>query len=352
MSIYELLAELIEIDGSDLHLLVNTPPVFRKDRTLVPSKDTEPLTVERANELITSILTKEQADYIRLNRELDFSLELKDQTRLRANVYFQRGSLAAAFRLIPKKIKTLEELVLPPVLHQLIDYPQGLVLLTGPTGEGKSTTLAALVDEINHLQPVHILTIEDPIEYVFEPEKAIISQREVNSDTLSWSMALRSALREDPDIVLVGEMRDFETIAAALTVAETGHLVFATLHTNTAAETINRIIDVFPSDQQGQVRQQLASSIVAVVSQRLIPATTGGVIPAVELMFANSAVRNLIRENKPYQIDSIIQTSSEAGMVFFEKYLMSLIEQGKITPETARENAFRPEEIKRLLHNR
>lgn len=349
-NIYELLTELVELDGSDLHLLVGAPATFRRNRKLIFAKNSAPLNPEQVKNLIAPTLTKEQAEYIAVNRELDISFELNDRSRFRINIYHQRGNLAAAFRLIPNKIKTIDELELPKALHDLINFPQGLVLLTGPTGEGKSTTLAALVDEINHTKPVHILTIEDPIEYVFEPDKAIISQRELNSDTLSWPMALRSALREDPDVVLVGEMRDFETIAATLTIAETGHLVFATLHTTTAAETINRIIDVFPSEQQGQVRQQLAAAVMAVVSQRLLPTSVGGMVPAVELMVTNPAIRNLIRENKPYQIDSVIQTSSESGMLLFEKHMVSLVEQGKITPQVAYENAFRPEEIKRLLH--
>lgn len=349
MNIHELLNHLIEIEGSDLHLLADCPVTYRLHRALFSPPDSQDLTGEQVSQLITPILTKEQIEYLDINRELDFSFQSHDRNRFRVNVYYQKGYLAGAFRLIPNKIKTLEELGLPPILHDFVKYPQGLVLLTGPTGEGKSTTLASLIDEINHQRAAHILTIEDPIEFVFESDKSIVSQREINSDTLSWSNALRSALREDPDVVLVGEMRDFETIAAALTVAETGHLVFATLHTNTAPESVNRIIDVFPAAQQGQIRQQLASSIMAVVSQRLLPGKSGGVVPGTEVMIANSAVRNLIRENKPYQIDSIIQTGSEAGMLMFENNLASLVHQGKISAEVARQSAFRPDEIKRLL---
>jgi len=349
MNIYDLLNHLVEIEGSDLHLLTDSPVTYRLHRILFPVPNSPKLTGEQISQLILPILTQSQADYLKTSRELDFGMQLTDGNRFRVNVYYQKGEMAGAFRLIPNKIKTIEQLGLPPVLHEFVKYPQGLVLLTGPTGEGKSTTLAALINEINLQKAVHILTIEDPVEFVFKPAKAVVSQREVNSDTLSWTNALRSALREDPDVVLVGEMRDFETIAAALTVAETGHLVFATLHTNTAPESINRIIDVFPAAQQGQIRQQLASSIMAVVSQRLLPASAGGVVPATEVMIANSAIRNLIRENKPYQIDSIIQTSSEAGMLMFEKDLVSLVEQGKISVEMAKNSAFRPEEIDRLL---
>jgi len=349
MNIYDLLNHLVEIEGSDLHLLTDSPVTYRLHRILFPVPNSPKLTGEQISQLILPILTQSQADYLKTSRELDFGMQLTDGNRFRVNVYYQKGEMAGAFRLIPNKIKTIEQLGLPPVLHEFVKYPQGLVLLTGPTGEGKSTTLAALINEINLQKAVHILTIEDPVEFVFKPAKAVVSQREVNSDTLSWTNALRSALREDPDVVLVGEMRDFETIAAALTVAETGHLVFATLHTNTAPESINRIIDVFPAAQQGQIRQQLASSIMAVVSQRLLPASAGGVVPATEVMIANSAIRNLIRENKPYQIDSIIQTSSETGMLMFEKDLVSLVEQGKISVEMAKNSAFRPEEIDRLL---
>ena len=307
------------------------------------------LTPDQNKELIFSILTQEQQDYVKVNKELDFGFQHQEKARFRVNVYHASGALALAARLIPEKIKTIEELDLLPILHDFTLYPQGLVLLTGPTGEGKSTTLAALIDEINHNRAEHILTIEDPIEFIYQPDKSIISQREVNQDTHGWDIALRSALREDPDVVLIGEMRDHETIASAITIAETGHLVFATLHTNTASESIDRMIDVFPAAQQPQIRQQLAGVIKAIASQRLLPKKGGGRVVALEVMIANAAVRNLIRESKAFQIESIIQTSSEQGMFLFEKHLFMLVQQGKITAETARNRAFRPDEIERML---
>jgi twitching motility protein PilT len=254
--------------------------------------------------------------------------------------------------LIPNKIRTIDELNLPPIFHEFTQYKQGLVLVTGPTGEGKSTTLAALIDEINANRSEHILTIEDPVEFVYQPKQSIISQREIHHDTMGWDIALKSALREDPNVVLVGEMRDFETIAAAITVAETGHLVFATLHTATAAQTIDRIIDVFPSHQQDQIRQQLASTVRAVVSQRLIPVLKGGRVAAIELMIANSAVKNLIREGKTFQIDNVIQTASAEGMMLVETSLVKLVQQGQISEQVARQYAFRYDEFDRLLHGR
>jgi twitching motility protein PilT len=250
--------------------------------------------------------------------------------------------------LIPTKVKSIEELQLPPIFHDLTEYRQGLVLLTGPTGEGKSTSLAAMIEEINLKRTDHILTIEDPIEFIYEPKKSFITQRELRQDTNSWDIALRSALREDPDVVLVGEMRDYETIAAALTVAETGHLVFATLHTNSAAQTVDRIIDVFPAHQQQQVRQQLAACLKAIVSQRLVPRSSGGRFAATEIMIATPAVRNLIREAKTHQIDNVIQTSTDAGMMMMENSLMQWVQKGIISMQRAREFAVRPDEFDRL----
>lgn len=348
ISIHDLMQKVVDLQGSDLHLVCGNPAILRVDGEL--RRVEMPLITPAQNkELIFSILTQEQQDYVKVNKELDFGFQYQEKARFRVNVYHASGALALAARLIPEKIKTIEELDLLPILHDFTLYPQGLVLLTGPTGEGKSTTLAALIDEINHKRAEHILTIEDPIEFIYQPDKSIISQREVNQDTHGWDIALRSALREDPDVVLIGEMRDHETIASAITIAETGHLVFATLHTNTASESMDRIIDVFPAAQQPQIRQQLAGVIRAVVSQRLLPKKGGGRVAALEVMIANAAVRNLIRESKAFQIESIIQTSSEQGMFLFEKHLFMLVQQGKITAETARNRAFRPDEIERML---
>ena len=348
ITIHDLMQKVVDLQGSDLHLVCGNPAILRVDGEL--RRVEMPLITPAQNkEMIFAILTQEQQDYVKVNKELDFGFQYKERARFRVNVYHASGALALAARLIPEKIKTIEELDLLPILHDFTLYPQGLVLLTGPTGEGKSTTLAALIDEINHKRAEHILTIEDPIEFIYQPDKSIISQREVNQDTHGWDIALRSALREDPDVVLIGEMRDHETIASAITIAETGHLVFATLHTNTASESMDRIIDVFPAAQQPQIRQQLAGVIRAVVSQRLLPKKGGGRVAALEVMIANAAVRNLIRESKAFQIESIIQTSSEQGMFLFEKHLFMLVQQGKITAETARNRAFRPDEIERML---
>lgn len=349
MTVYDLMETLAAAEGSDIHLVVGSPPMLRIHGELRTIDGAPPLTAQMAEELINPILTQEQKDYVRVNKELDFGYSFQDRGRYRVNVYTAKGALAAAMRLIPVKIKTIEELQLPVILKEFSNYPQGLVLLTGPTGEGKSTTLAALIDLINATRADHIVTIEDPIEFVYTPKKSIISQRELNHDTNSWDIALRSVLREDPDVVLIGEMRDYETISSALTIAETGHLVFGTLHTSTAAETIDRIVDVFPAHQQGQVRQQLASTIKVVASQRLLTAKAGGRTAALEIMIANSAVKNLIREGKTHQIDTVIQTNAGIGMMLFETHLAELIQRGVITEEEAKARSFRPAELQRLL---
>jgi twitching motility protein PilT len=344
----QLLQLTVDTASSDLHLITGQAPTLRTHGELVGVEGEGPLDSARAQELILSVLSSEQREFLEAHREIDLGYQFGEAGRFRVNVYYQRGLLGAAFRLIPATIRTLEELKLPPQLGDFIKYRQGLVLVTGPTGEGKSTTLAALIEEINATKASHILTIEDPIEFVYTPKKSIVSQREVNGDTLGWDMALRSALREDPDVVLVGELRDYETIASAVTVAETGHLVFATLHTSSAAQTIDRMIDVFPAHQQGQIRQQLAGSLQAVVSQRLLPAAGGGRIAALEIMLATPAVRNLIREGKTFQIDTVIQTSGGLGMTLMEGYLRDLVQRGAITDEVAREYSFRPDEYDRL----
>lgn len=351
MTIHDMLQLLIDRQGSDLHLIAGVVPTLRVDGQLTPIENAPVLTPEQTQTLILPILTQQQQEYVQLHKELDFGYQFGDQGRFRVNVYHAKGALAAALRLVPAKIRTLEELRMPQIFHQFSQFKQGLVLVTGPTGEGKSTTLAAIIEEINMTRSEHIVTVEDPIEFIYQPNRSIISQREINHDTVDWTIALRSTLREDPDVVLVGEMRDYETMAAAITVAETGHLVFATLHTATAPQTIDRIIDVFPSHQQDQIRQQLASSILAVVSQRLVPMNQGGRMAAVEIMLANSAIRNLIREGKTHQLDNVIQTAAAEGMVLMEASLASLVQQGILSAAKAREYAFRYDEFDRLVQH-
>ncbi|NTV31176.1 type IV pilus twitching motility protein PilT [candidate division WWE3 bacterium] len=349
MTIQELLEEVVKKNASDLHLMVGAMPTIRIDGTLVPVQGYTPLNEESITQLIHSILTEDQKHALEANKELDFSFALGEVARFRVNVYHQKGYMSAALRYIPVQIRTLEELNLPPLLRNFTRLPQGFVLVTGPTGDGKSTTLAAMINEINENRSAHIITIEDPIEYVFPHRRSLVSQRELHLDTHSWDIALRSALREDPDVVLIGEMRDYETIAAALTIAETGHLVFSTLHTNSAAATINRIIDVFPEHQQAQVRAQLAMTLEGVISQRLIPAIEGGRYPATEVMLMNPAIRSLIREGKTHQIDNQILTSQEMGMMSLEQSLFVLVKTGKITREQALSHTLRPDELSRLL---
>jgi twitching motility protein PilT len=349
MTIFELLQLVIDKDASDLHLLVGSPAYLRVQGKLEAVPDTVILGPQDTRALLEPLLSPEQLQLFQINKELDFSYQHLDQGRFRVNIYTQKGSVAAAFRLIPKKIRTIDELLLPPIFHEVSRLKQGLVLITGPTGEGKSTSLAAVIEEINHSRSEHIITIEDPIEFAYEPLKSIISQREIHHDTHSWEVALKSVLREDPDVVLIGEMRDFETIAAALTIAETGHLVFATLHTNSAAQTVDRIIDVFPQHQQEQVRQQLSSCLEVVFSQRLVPAKNGSRVCAVEVMIATPAVRNLIREKKTYQIDSVLQTSSELGMMTMEANLVQWVRAGTVSESVGRIYATRPAEYDRLL---
>jgi len=299
--------------------------------------------------LIDAMLTKEQKEKFLQEKQLDFAYAFEDKARFRVNVFFQRGYMAAALRLIPAQIKTIEELGLPPILHDFARLSQGFVLLVGPAGHGKSTTLAAILDEVNHQRTDHVITIEDPIEYLFVQDRCIISQREVGNDALAFHDALKTLLRQDPDVVMIGEMRDRESIATAMTAAETGHLVFSTLHTNSASQTIDRIIDSFPADQQSQVVSQLAATLVGIVSQRLIPKIDGGRAPAVEIMLVNSAIRNLIRERKTYQIDLVIETSMQEGMMTLNRSLADLIRKKQISLENAELYSLNPSELRILL---
>ncbi len=344
-----MLTYIIEHRGSDLHLVPGHPPLIRIDGILLPIAGQKVLGATEVEQLISGVMSAEQKQMFIVNKELDFSFSYGEDARYRVNSYFQKGVMAASFRLILSKIPEIDELGLPRICHEFATLRQGFVLVTGPTGQGKSTTLASVLQEINNTRPVHIITIEDPIEYIYAPSKAIISQREVHNDTHSWELALRSVLREDPDVVLIGEMRDYETIAAALTIAETGHLVFATLHTNSAAQTIDRIVDVFPENQQPQVRMQLSANLEAVLSQRLLPRKSGGRVVGYEIMVGTAAVRTSIREGRTHMIDNIIQTSAEYGMKTLESTLGELVNSGVIARETAEAYATRPEDIKRYI---
>lgn len=344
-----LLEEVLKKKASDLHLQVGLPPYLRIDGALKPVSGTDVLTEESVESLIFAILDEDQKQILLKDKEFDFSFAFGDLGRFRVNAFHERGNLAAALRLIPNEILTIEQLGLPQIVNKFADYPRGLVLVTGPTGSGKSTTLAALVHKINHERADHIITIEDPIEFTHKSAKSVIVQREVHYDTFSFSAALRSSLREDPDVVLIGEMRDLETIAAAITIAETGHLVFATLHTNSAAQSIDRMIDVFPPHQQPQIRAQLSNILVAICSQRLVPTIGGGRVAAAEILVATPAVRNIIREGKSHQLDAVIQTGGEYGMQSMDKTLVNLVHAGTITYDNARDVAVDIEELDRLM---
>ncbi|MDH4179074.1 MAG: type IV pilus twitching motility protein PilT [Armatimonadota bacterium] len=352
MHIDELLRLVVEKRGSDLHVAAGVPPVMRIDGQLYAT-NYESLTEFEVQRMVYAILTDEQIRVFETEYELDCSYHLKGLSRFRVNVYRDRGAVAGAFRVIPSKIPTIRELGLPLVLEDLTRRPRGLVLVTGPTGSGKSTTLAAMIGQINNERSVHIITIEDPIEYLHTHRRSLINQRELGTDTRSFAQALRHALREDPDVILVGEMRDLETMALAITAAETGHLVFSTVHTNNAAQTVDRIVDVFPPGQQEQIRIQLSNNIEAVLSQQLLPrAGTPGRIAAMEIMIASPAIRNLIREAKAHQITSIIQTSAHHGMQTMDQCLRDMYQRGLITYEEAMSRAMNQEELKKMLFTR
>ncbi|MDO8429921.1 MAG: PilT/PilU family type 4a pilus ATPase [bacterium] len=345
----ELLLAAAMQSASDLHLAVGRRPTLRLDGVLIPIQKEAIITPEVMEGLMDSLLTPEQKANFLKEKQLDLAYAFEDKARFRVNVYFQRGYMAAALRLIPAQIKTIEELGLPSILHDFARLSQGFVLLVGPAGHGKSTTLAAILDEINHQRTDHIITIEDPIEYLFVQDRCIISQREVGLDTQNFHNALKTLLRQDPDVVMIGEMRDPESIGTAMTAAETGHLVFSTLHTNSAAQTIDRIIDSFPPDQQSQVVSQLSATLVGIISERLIPRIDGGRVPACEIMLVNAAIRNLIRERKTYQIDLVIETSMQEGMMTLNRSLAGLIKKKEISLENAELYSLNPSELRILL---
>lgn len=349
MVIKDLLQLTVDKKASDLHMVVGIPPTIRIDGQLSAVPNEPVLTPDEMQNTLKSILKAEQLESLTVNKEIDFSLSFSQQARFRVNAYTQKGTFGIAFRRIPLTVPRIDDLGLPAIMHKFANMRQGFILVTGPTGHGKSTTLAALINEINQTRSTHIITIEDPVEFVFSPIKSIISQREMHEDTHSWPIALRSVLREDPDVVLIGEMRDFETIAAALTIAETGHLVFATLHTNSAAESVDRIVDVFPDEQQDQIKLQLSNVLEAVVSQRLVPAIAGGRVVATEIMLGTTAIKTTIREGKTHQIRSILQTSGDSGMYTIENSLANLVKSGKITVDEAQEYALAPDELTRLI---
>lgn len=349
MDINQLLQLTVERKASDLHLIVGIPPHIRVEGVLFPVTNESPLTPDFIEQSIRSLLTSEQAERFIVNKEMDFSASYSNHARFRVNAYYQKGTPAVSFRYIPFAIPLIDSLGLPTIIHSFATLRQGLVLVTGPTGHGKTTTLAAMLDEINVQRSEHIITIEDPVEFIIQPKKSLISQREMHKDTHSWEIALRAVLREDPNIVLIGEMRDHETISSVLTIAETGHLVFATLHTNSAAQTIDRIVDVFPPGEKDQIRLQLSMALEAVFSMRLVSGIDGKRVVAYEVLLATPAIRTAIREGKTHQIDSIIQTSGELGMATIESSLARLVREGRITMETALSWALRPDDLTRLV---
>ena len=345
----DLLVLTIQQQASDLHISVGHLPTLRITGRLVPLVKMKKILPEDAQGLAFELMHEDQRQRFLQQKEIDFSYNFEDKDRFRVNIFFQKGNISSALRLIPAKIQSIEELNLPPILHEFTKPNQGFVLITGPSSHGKSTTLAALIDEINHTKADHIITIEDPIEYIFEDDKCIIDQREVYQDTLSFARALKSTFRQDPNVIMVGEMRDPETMATAITAAETGHLVFATLHTNSASQTIHRIVDSFPPDQQIQVRAQLSGSLLGVVSQRLVPRIRGGLMPACEVMISNSAVANLIRENKIHELDLVIETSSELGMISLNRALSNLVRVKEISLKNALIYSLNPVELRKLV---
>jgi len=345
----QLLNLTIDKGASDLHFSVGHPPVFRISRKLIPLSKEKPLTPADSESLAFCLMSEQQKQRFIIERDIDFSYGFGEKGRFRVNVFYQSGAISVAMRLVSNHIMSIDELNLPIQVYRLCSAVNGFVVVTGPSGHGKSTTMAAMINEINKNRAANIITIEDPIEYVFQDDKSIINQRELNYDTLSFPKALKATFREDPDVIMVGEMRDSETIATAVTAAETGHLVFATLHTNSAAQTVHRMVDTFVGEQQNQIRTQLSGSLLGVISQRLIPSLDGGVVPACEILFNTGAVSNLIRENKIYEIPLVIETSSDVGMVSLNRSLSELVRKKKISIENAM--AFSPNvrELKKLV---
>ena len=347
--IKNLLRLVAQQNASDLHLVVGRYPTLRLDGRLYPLTQESILSIDDTQGLADALMSQDNKKTLTEEGQVDFSYNFEDKARFRTNIFHQQGNVSIAMRMVSARIRTLEELNIPPALYEFTHQTQGLLLITGPVGHGKSTTLSALIDFINHNEDKHIITIEDPIEYVYEQDRCIINQREVGKDTKSFPEGLRSVFREDANVVLIGELRDLDTISTAMTAAETGHLILATLHTNDTSQTIDRIIDVFPAHQQNQIRSQLASVLLGVVSQRLIPRVGGGRIPAMEIMMNNHAVENLIRENKAYQIDSVIETNLREGMVSLDKSLADLVQRGLITLDDAMTYSKNPEYLQMLI---
>lgn len=345
----EILSLAVEKSASDLHISVGHPPTFRVSGKLSKAEELGKMTPNDCQEIIFALMSESQRERFLEKKEIDFSYNFKEKNRFRINAFFQSGFMSCSLRLVPTKIKSLKELSLPSILNKFTEHSQGLVLITGPSSHGKSTTLAGLVDRINHSAFKRIITIEDPIEYIFSDDKSIIDQREVHYDTESFPRALKSVFRQDPDIIMVGEMRDPETISTVITAAETGHLVFSTLHTNSAGESIHRIIDSFPGEQQNQIRAQLASSLLGIISQRLVPRRKGGLIPACEIMFSTPATANIIRENRVHELDFVIETSGGEGMTSLNKCLSHLIQKGEVSIDDALMYSRRPSELKKFL---
>jgi len=345
----QILQKVVDLSASDIHLVVGSLPTVRISRLLSPLEGYSPLTIEDVNAFLSQVLEKDQLDVFEISKELDFSVALGNKARFRVNAFYQKGYPSVALRYIPSEVPSLESLNLPDILSSLAELQQGLILVVGPAGHGKSTTIAAMIEKINENRAEHIITLEDPIEYVFTNKKSLIEQRELYVDTTSWDNALKAVLRQDPNVVFVGEMRDTETISAALRIAETGHLVLATLHTNSAAQTVERIINVFPQANHTSIQSQLSAIIEAIISLRLVPSKEGVVYPATEILLGSSAVRNIIREGKFEQLDNIIHTSSNIGMVSLERSLAQLIEKGTISPEEGLRFTSRPDQVRRLL---
>jgi twitching motility protein PilT len=349
IKIEELISIVIKEDASDLHISEDRQPMIRVSGFLVPLVKYPVISKSEMKNILSEMIDSKKMDEFMTKKQIDFAYENKDSVRFRGNAFFQLGRIGVALRLIPKKIKTLQELSLPPILESFVNKQQGFFLVVGPTGQGKSTTLAAMIDMINERRLEHIITIEDPIEYIFEPKKSLIDQREVYQDTPDFDSALNSMFRQDVDVIMVGEMRNAETMATAVTAAETGHLVFSTLHTNTASQTVARIIDSFVAEQQNQIRTQLSTSLLGVFSQRLVPRISGGLIPACELLINNSAVGNLIRENRVHEIDTVIETSADQGMIDLNRYLAELVRAGEISQENAFLHSHNAKNLEQML---